>query len=106
MNYHHLSGLGVRGLSFAAESNSTRGQIFSDPRAYGIENYEEAAKNKNVMVGTTLGLYGMSVLAVCIRTWVRIRIFKKFTLDDWMMVGALVCLRFNCKLTSVRRALR
>jgi len=40
---------------------------------------------------------GMTTIAVGLRLWVRIKIQKRFELDDWLLVGGLVCLSLSTR---------
>jgi hypothetical protein len=44
------------------------------------------------IIGVTAGFLALSLVAVCLRCYVRLRIVKAFGWDDGIMVGAMVSL--------------
>ena len=52
-----------------------------------------AESNQPFILGLVVPFFILGVTAILLRTWVRAKIVKVMGIDDWVMLGALVCLR-------------
>jgi hypothetical protein len=47
--------------------------------------------NGNQLIGVSVAFFVITYLSVILRCYVRIKITRAFSIDDWLMITSLVC---------------